>query len=302
MRKKIILILLISGFISSTIGFSLTFFAYMKASKDKENNSLIIENNAKEIENDKTEEKEKTEENNNIEVVEKNNEITNINNNSGNNINNNKTNNTKSNTTTKKTTNKVKTLAHIVIPTYNQRTSGYRLGCEGVSLYMALRGLGYATNYSLDDFMNTMPKGETPYEGFSGNPTIGHFDENEGKRTTIYPEPLTKWASNFASSKNLTGASVDTLKKELKSGHVLLVYVTTAWQKPIWKKYTWSKTSKGEVENNHCLAVVGYNSNGDFLVNDCHDGRDDGRQGEYWVKAKTFNSIYNARKYAISVY
>ena len=156
MRKKIILILLILGFISSTIGFSLTFFTYMKATRDKEKNSLVTENNDKEMENIKIEEKDEQNEKDNI---EENNEIININNNSNidNSNNNNKTNNTKSNTTTKKNTNKVKTLAHIVIPTYNQRTSGYRLGCEGVSLYMALRGLGYATNYSLDDFMNTMP-------------------------------------------------------------------------------------------------------------------------------------------------
>ena len=193
-------------------------------------------------------------------------------------------------------------MAHIKIPTYNQAVTGYILGCEGVSLYMALRGLGYISNYSIDQFMKTMPSGKTPFEGYMGNPKIGHTGSNTGKRTTIYLEPLTKWASKYASSKDLTGATVEDLKKELDEGHVILAFVTSGWKDPKWKKYSWSKTSKGEIENNHCLCIVGYNSNGDFLVNDCHDGRKDGRQGEYWVKAETFTKIYNLRHYAVSVF
>ena len=189
----------------------------------------------------------------------------------------------------------------ISIPTYNQAKEGYILGCEGISLYMSLKGLGYINDYSVDRFMNTMPKGTTPFEGFSGNPKIGHFGENDGKRTTIYPKALTTWANSFAEARDLTGASIETLKDELAKGHVILAYVTTGWLEPNWKKYSWSLTDKGEVENNHCLCVVGYRENGDFLVNDCHDGRVDGRQGEYWVSAKVFESIYNARNYAISV-
>lgn len=193
-------------------------------------------------------------------------------------------------------------ISYIEIPTYNQKTTGYRLGCEGVSLYMALRGLGYISNYSLDDFMKTMPYGKTPFDGYSGNPKIGHDGENTGKRTTIYPNPLSKWAGEFASSKDLTGASIDDLKKELSEGHVLLVFVTTGWNNPIWKYYPWSIDKRGEIENNHCLCVVGFNSKGDFLVNDCHDGRVDGRQGEYWIDGNTFAKIYNKRKYAVAVY
>ena len=196
----------------------------------------------------------------------------------------------------------VKVMAHIQIPTYNQAVAGYILGCEGVSLYMALRGLGYIKDYSIDRFMATMPQGKTPYEGYMGNSKIGHYGENTGKRTTIYPEALAKWASSFARAEDLTGASINKLKSELDKGHVILAFVTGGWQDPRWKHYSWSKQDKGEVENNHCLCVVGYNSNGDFLVNDCHDGRYDGRQGEYWVSAEKFMNIYNVRNYAVSVY
>ena len=193
-------------------------------------------------------------------------------------------------------------ISYTKIPTYNQKVSGYPLGCEGVSLFMALKGLGYIQNYDLDSFMATMPIGKTPYEGFMGNPKIRHVGENIGKRTTIYPEPLAKWASKFANSKDLTGASVDILKNELSQGHVLLVFVTDGWNDPYWKQYPWSRTSQGEVENNHCLCIVGFDAEGNFLVNDCHDGRVDGRQGEYWVNAEKFAKVYNIRKYAISVF
>lgn len=193
-------------------------------------------------------------------------------------------------------------LAHIKIPTYNQATTGYILGCEGVSLFMALKGLGYVDDMTIDEFMSTMPIGDTPFDGYMGNPKIGHTGENTGKRTTIYPEPLSKWASNYANSKDLTGATIDDLYKELDEGHVILAFVTSGWANPVWKVYPWSINEKGEIENNHCLTIVGYRSNGDFLVNDCHDGRSDGRQGEYWVSASKFASIYNARHYAISVY
>ena len=195
------------------------------------------------------------------------------------------------------------TLAHIKIPTYNQAVTGYILGCEGVSLYMALRGLGYLDDTTpINKFMDTMPKGNTPFEGYMGNPKIGHNGENTGKRTTIYPEPLTNWAKEYANAKDLTGATIEDLKKELDEGHVILAFVTSGWAKPIWKHYDWSINEKGEIENNHCLTIVGYRSNGDFLVNDCHDGRKDGRQGEYWISGEKFASIYNLRHYAISVY
>ena len=167
---------------------------------------------------------------------------------------------------------------------------------------MALKGLGYIKDYTLDSFMNTMPYGSTPFEGYMGNPKIGHVGENSGKRTTIYPQPLANWASKFASATDLTGASIEDIKKELDAGHVVLAFVTSSWKDPIWKKYSWSISDAGEVENNHCLCIVGYRENGDFLVNDCHDGRKDGRQGEYWVSGSIFESIYNARHYAISVF
>jgi len=186
---------------------------------------------------------------------------------------------------------------HINIPTISQNDKGYPLGCEGVSLYMALRGLGHANKYDIDQFMATMPKGETPYEGYMGDPSKGRGGVNEGKRTSIYPEPLTKWAAGFASASNLTDAPVETLIEEIKAGHVVLLYATSGWNAPSWEVYPWSITEKGEVTNNHCVCVVGVYEDGSILINDCGY-----HLGEYKVSAKKFKSIYEARGFAVSVY
>ena len=187
-------------------------------------------------------------------------------------------------------------IVHINIRNYNQNTNGYPLGCEGVSLYMALRGLGYADSYTLKEFMDTMPKGDTPYEGYMGNPCIGRDGENEGKRTSIYPEPLTAWANQFGPAKDLTGASIEDLIEELKDGHVILIYATGKWNEPTWTEFPWSRTPKGEVTNNHCLCVVGVYDDNSFMVNDCGHV-----PAEYRVDAELFRSIYEARRFAVAV-
>jgi len=189
-------------------------------------------------------------------------------------------------------------IAYTSIPTYNQKKEGYPLGCEGVSLYMALKGKGYIKYMSIQDFMDTMPRGKTPYEGYMGNPCIGHEGVNEGKRTSIYPEALAKWANQYGGASDITGASTAQLIRELRAGHVVLVYVTGGWKTPEWKHYEWSKTEKGEVENNHCLCVVGAYGDNSFIINDCASSH----LGEYRISAEIFESIYNARKFAVAVY
>ncbi len=187
-------------------------------------------------------------------------------------------------------------VVHINIPNYNQDLFGYPLGCEGVSLYMALKGLGYADGMSIHEFMDTMPSGANPYLGYMGNPRVGRDGENTGKRTSIYPKPLSEWGSRFATVEDLTGASTEKLAEELKAGHVVLIYATGGWKTPKWQVFPWSKNPKGEVTNNHCLSVVGLCDDGSFIVNDC--GR---MPAEYRVDAQTFRAVYEARRFAVAV-
>ena len=184
----------------------------------------------------------------------------------------------------------VKDHVKIKIPTYSQHKNGYPRGCEGVSLYMCLKGKGYMSGISLKSFMSTMPKGKTPKEGFVGDPT--KTKANGNKRTTIYPKPLAKWGSQYGTVVSLEGASVTTLKKELEKGNPVVVYVTSGWKTPVWKKYSWGK----DVVNNHAVCLVGYTRYGNFIINDC--GK---KLGVYTVKKNKFTKIYNARKKAVAV-
>lgn len=181
------------------------------------------------------------------------------------------------------------------IPTYSQHKNGYPKGCEGVSLYMAMRGKGYLEDMSLKEFMNTMPRtSSNPNKGFVGDPTKnGSASVNIGKRTTINPQPLTAWGSQYGQVINYQGKSISELKREIRNGNPIVVYVTVSWKTPNWKKFSWGK----EVTNNHAVCLVGYNElTGEYLINDC--GR---HLGTYWVSKSKFESIYNARKYAVVV-
>lgn len=184
----------------------------------------------------------------------------------------------------------------ISIPTYNQHEYGYPRGCEGVSLYMALRGKGYVKDLSLSQFMDTMPlTSEDPHLGYVGNPCVKLKTSgvNKGKRTTIYPEPLAKWGSQYGFVENISGQSIEQLKAQLRQGNPVIVYMTSHFNEPQWKQYSWGRS----VTNNHALCLVGYSKHTEqYLVNDCGQN-----SGEYWVKKYIFEKIYEARKFAVVV-
>lgn len=180
------------------------------------------------------------------------------------------------------------------LPLISQHEKGYPRGCEGVSLYMAMRGMGYLEDVDLHSFMNTMPIGETPHTGFMGDATIGNEGDNIGKRTTIYPAPLASWGDSYAEGHvvNLQGATLDDLKAELDQHHPLVVYVTGGWQKTKWQRFDWGWS----VRNNHALCLVGYSSR-KYYVCDCGGAI----PRYYWVKASVFEPIYQERYFAVAV-
>lgn len=184
---------------------------------------------------------------------------------------------------------------HVDIPTYNQYEYGYPKGCEGVSLYMAMKGKGYLGDVSLDEFMADMPRSDSdPELGYVGEPSgAKNSAANEGKRTTINPGPLAGWAVKYGEVVSLQGAEVSELKAELRKGNPLVVYVTVSWSAPEWGTWDWGDA----VTNNHAVCLVGYRpSTGEYLINDC--GK---HTGEYWVEKDLFEDIYNARKFVVAV-
>ncbi len=180
------------------------------------------------------------------------------------------------------------------IPTVDQGITGYPLGCEGVSLYMMLRGKGYAFGLTLDHFMRSMPIAPTPETGYMGDPKRDRA-YNGAKRTTIYPKPAADWVKRFCNGRcyDISGASPYRLKKELLAGNSIGVYITGGFTEAVWKKYPWGR----DVTNNHFLCVVGYTTEGDYIINDCAAGV----HCEYLLRKDVFERSYAYRKKAVVI-
>ncbi|MGX8679931.1 MAG: C39 family peptidase [bacterium] len=185
----------------------------------------------------------------------------------------------------------IKTQYKVSAPRVSQFKYGYPKGCEGVSLYQALRAQGYLKkNKSVKAFMKTMPRSKNnPNKGYVGNPSKGSGGVNKGKRTTINPKPLTRWANRYAKghAANITGCSLSTLKKELRKGNPVVIWLVNG-SSPRWKKYSFG----WEVMNNHAVCLVGYNAKTNkFCVNDCGS-----HFGEHWISAGSFEKRFSAKK------
>ena len=87
------------------------------------------------------------------------------------------------------------------VKNYNQYALGAPSGCEGASLLQALQYKGKLTNWSLRQFLNTIPKSPNgnPNNGFVGSP----FVENSWTYSAIYPAPLTTWGQKYGNVQNI---------------------------------------------------------------------------------------------------
>ena len=87
------------------------------------------------------------------------------------------------------------------VKNYNQYALGAPSGCEGASLLQALQYKGKLTNWSLRQFLNTIPKSPNGNlnNGFVGSP----FVENSWTYSAIYPAPLTTWGQKYGNVQNI---------------------------------------------------------------------------------------------------
>ncbi|HAQ7503330.1 TPA: glycosyhydrolase, partial [Enterococcus faecium] len=92
------------------------------------------------------------------------------------------------------------------VKNYNQYALGAPSGCEGASLLQALQYKGKITNWSLTQFLNTIPKSPNgnPNNGFVGSP----FVENSWTYSAIYPAPLATWGQKYGNVQNISGSSM----------------------------------------------------------------------------------------------
>ena len=157
---------------------------------------------------------------------------------------------------------------------YDQYALGAPSGCEGAALLQALQYKGKITNWGLVQFLNTIPKSTdgSPNSGFVGSP----FVEASNVYSAIYPGPLSNWAKKYDTNvQNISGTSIDGLINEVKNGNPVVVWVT--------------------INNNHAVTLDGFNKSS----NQVHVS--DSISGSYWLNRATFETIYNARKYAVAV-
>lgn len=175
------------------------------------------------------------------------------------------------------------------VKNYDQYALGAPSGCEGASLLQALQYKGKITNWSLTQFLNTIPKSSNgnPNNGFVGSP----FVENSWTYSAIYPAPLTTWGQKYGNVQNISGSSMDTLLNEVKNGNPVVAWVTINFQPVRWGNWSFGAA----VNNNHAVTLDGYNKGS----NQVHVS--DPISGSYWLNRSTFESIYNARKYAVVV-
>ncbi|PQD35050.1 C39 family peptidase [Enterococcus durans] len=175
------------------------------------------------------------------------------------------------------------------VKNYNQYALGAPSGCEGASLLQALQYKGKLTNWSLRQFLNTIPKSPNgnPNNGFVGSP----FVENSWTYSAIYPAPLTTWGQKYGNVQNISGSSMNTLLNEVKNGNPVVAWVTINFQPIRWGNWSFGIAAN----NNHAVTLDSYNKGS----NQVHVS--DPISGSYWMSRTTFENIYNARKYAVVV-
>lgn len=171
-------------------------------------------------------------------------------------------------------------------PYISQNRSQIFNGCEAASLLMGLQYKGYLKGLPLKAFVDAMPKSDNPHEGFVEDPY--NFEPRDVPHW-IAPDALAKYGRSSSGNggiSDITGASVDYLKKELDKGNPVVVYITGG-------QFDDLKENVGEVPLNvHVVLLIGYNPvSKQMVVNDPWTKSSDGK---VYVSEGRFTYIYNA--------
>ncbi|MHA8111384.1 C39 family peptidase [Lactobacillaceae bacterium Melli_B4] len=161
-------------------------------------------------------------------------------------------------------------------------------GCEAASLLEGLHEKGSMLNTDLRTFLTQMPrsKNNDPNNGYAGSPYI----KNETNVfQSIFPKALAKWGNHYHHVQDMTGASIDQLKQQVRSGNPVVTYIVSHYGTPQYQKYSWGTG----INNSHVVLLDGY-ERGYYHVADPNHGK-------YWVKAKLFETAYNYEHYAVAI-
>lgn len=164
------------------------------------------------------------------------------------------------------------------VAAYNQHPD-YPTGCESASLYMLLNY--YNINASMEEIVEGLPKGPTPYEKDGGvygaNPEkefVG--DPKDSNSYGVFNEPIKEVADTFKSGAIAkTGATIDDVKAIIDSGNPVIAWNTTNLEKVIEYREEWLDYETGEIikwpSYEHAVLVYGYDTNNIFY-NDPNTG------------------------------
>ena len=182
-----------------------------------------------------------------------------------------------------------------VTPHFNQHAYGYPTGCGATSLFMALRYKGKLTNWSLPQFMSTMPytNDGNPNNGFVGSPTVYNLTpSNRG----IYPAALARWGARYGNVSDISGCTVDYMMNEVRNGNPVVALATWNLSNYAITQYSWGKYRD---YNHHFFVLVGYDYNTDrYKVMDALLSTGDGSK---WVTGASFRNVWNGIKGAVVV-
>jgi uncharacterized protein YvpB len=175
------------------------------------------------------------------------------------------------------------------------------VGCEAVSLLMALHGKGYALDVETRQFLDAMPKDpENPAKGFVGSPY--RPDKSDKTRTTINPPKLAEFAKAYGNVKDISGSSTHELQSEILAGNLVVIYATLWWEKPYYRDFVIEGLSMRILSNNHAVLVNGYDRyTNSYHILDPYNSANVKQEYSYWIGAHIFNPIYDERRFALLV-
>lgn len=174
------------------------------------------------------------------------------------------------------------------VPNYNQYTYQVPTGCEGTALLQALQYKGYVKKENPTTFLKKIPRTNSPYTGFGGNPFLP--DVQPGF-PAIFSKPLAKWGKKYGNVIDYSGKSFSTAINEVMKGNPSVIYVTVGLKPVQWGSFAFGKA----VINNHAVTLAGYDEEkGKVYLSDSISGK-------YWASYSKVKKIYDARKWTVTV-
>ncbi len=177
------------------------------------------------------------------------------------------------------------------VPYYNQFALGAPVGCESVSLYMALRYKGYVSDLDCVSFISTTPQSpdNNPHHGFVG--TV--FDQHRYDiLPAIFPSAFTPWANQYGKALDISGTGTEGVINQLLAGNPVVIWAT-AYFKPIeWQQFDWGSGFR----NTHTVCLTGVDEDlGVIYYNDPVTKKNE------TVDIATFSTIYEVQNFGVAI-